>query len=81
MENKEIPDLGTYDQSKALGTNFDKCINSLKVRMEFLMDRLVEDIELLEDCHDNLSAIRQAVLHNRFGKRNTYAKGTKREEH
>ena len=81
MENKEIPELGPYDQSKTLGTNFDKCINSLKVRMEFLMDRLVEDIELLEDCHDNLSTIRQAVLHNRFGKRKTYAEGRKREEH
>ena len=69
MEKREIPKLGPYDISGTLGTNFDRCCDGVKIRIELLMDRLQEDMVLLQNISDTVDTMRQAVVNNRFGKR------------
>ena len=69
MENRQLPKLGPYDISGTLGTNFDRCCDGMKIRIELLMDRLQEDMELLANIDDTVDTLRQAVINNRFNKR------------
>ena len=59
MEKREIPKLGPYDISTTLGTDFDRCCDGVKIRIELLIDRLQEDMELLANLSNALDTMRQ----------------------